>query len=151
VLGRDCTASELPAHDGFQSRGRVREHAMGEVAAEDKLPSLLITEAPGSSGRPGFQLKVSTRNLVRDRFLGAGRRWLLPGELVPQRRGPAARALPHRLPDPASTDEAPDSSGLRRSSWPPRTTAAAARPDTVTINVPGIDSRRRAAVHLVGR
>ena len=45
---------------------------MGEVAAEDKLPSLLITDAPEAVGvGQAFKLKVSTRNLVRDRFLGA--------------------------------------------------------------------------------
>ena len=45
---------------------------MGEIAAEDKLPSLLITDSPRLVGvNQPFKLEVSTRNLVRDRFLGA--------------------------------------------------------------------------------
>ena len=75
---------------------------MGEVAAENKLPSLLITKAPKTVGvGQGFQLEVSTRNLVRDRFLGAaaGGYYLESSFLNGER--PAARALPHRLPDPA--------------------------------------------------
>ena len=46
--------------------------SMGEIAPEEQLPSLLITDAPRrvGIGEP-FKLEVSTRNLVRDRFLGA--------------------------------------------------------------------------------
>ena len=65
--------ADLPAHTGFQSaKPQCVSTAMGEIAAEDQLPSLLITGAPAVV-RVGqdFQLKVSTRNLVRDRFLGA--------------------------------------------------------------------------------
>ena len=46
--------------------------AFGEVAAEDKDPTLLITDSPRFvRAKTAFTLKVSTRNLVRDRFLGA--------------------------------------------------------------------------------
>ena len=42
------------------------------MAAEDKSPSLLITQSPDVVQKDeDFTLKVSTRNLVRDRFLGA--------------------------------------------------------------------------------
>jgi hypothetical protein len=45
---------------------------MGEIAAKDKLPSLLITDAPRVVGmNQAFTLKVATRNLNRNRFLGA--------------------------------------------------------------------------------
>ena len=71
---------------------------------------------------------MSTRNLVRDRFLGAaaGGYYLESSFLNDEglQRGhfhTACRILPN-------TDEAPDSSpARRRSSWPPRTTAAARR------------------------
>jgi hypothetical protein len=72
ILGVDCTGSDLEPHDGFQKSPRCVAIAFGEVAAEALSPSLLITEAPQSVA-PGedFTLTVSTRNLVRDRFLGA--------------------------------------------------------------------------------
>ena len=45
---------------------------MGELGTEDKNPSLAISEAPRRvKVGQGFTLSVSTRNLVRDRFLGA--------------------------------------------------------------------------------
>ena len=126
---RDCTASNLPAHTGFQSaeaqcvntvHGRGRPGGPAAVAADHRCAAVRAgrraVQARGQHAQPGAR-PVPRR--------GGGR--LLPGELVPQRRQPAARALPHRLPDPASTDRAPDSSEARSSSWPPRTTAAARR------------------------
>jgi len=72
VLGTDCTNSELEPHDGFQEAPRCVSTSFGEVAAEEKSPSLLITEAPRSvPANQEFTISVSTRNLVRDRFLGA--------------------------------------------------------------------------------
>jgi hypothetical protein len=98
ILGRDCNAGvpggaetdrtqslvDLPLHTGFQSEkvkgtpgGGVAQCVnteMGAVAAEDELPSLLIVDSPRFVGmNQAFTLKVSTRNLVRDRFLGAGK------------------------------------------------------------------------------
>jgi hypothetical protein len=72
VLGTDCTNSELEPHDGFQEAPRCVSTSFGEVASEDKSPSLLITEAPQAvPAQQEFTISVSTRNLVRDRFLGA--------------------------------------------------------------------------------
>ncbi len=71
-LGTDCTNSELEPHDGFQEAPRCVSTSFGEVASEDQSPSLLITEAPESvKAQEEFTISVSTRNLVRDRFLGA--------------------------------------------------------------------------------
>ena len=85
LLGRTCfegSNRRLERHTGFQAEsppGTASNKAqcvttqMGAVAANDKLPSLLITEAP-TTITPGVDpvvLSVSTRNLVRDRFLGA--------------------------------------------------------------------------------
>jgi hypothetical protein len=85
ILGNDCENSRLEAHDGFQKGERCVSVAHGEVPAADKSPSLLITGVivNGRKLKPGaqqivvpkgtkFELEVSTRNLVRDRFLGAG-------------------------------------------------------------------------------
>lgn len=72
TLGDDCTNSDLEPHDGFQNAPRCVETSFGEVADEDNSPSLLIIDAPVTIGADeDFTLEVSTRNLVRDRFLGA--------------------------------------------------------------------------------
>jgi hypothetical protein len=74
ILGRDCTVSDLPLHDGFQSaEARCVNTQAGEVSAAENNPTVLITEFPDwvEVNEP-FTITVSTRNLVRDRFLGAG-------------------------------------------------------------------------------
>lgn len=72
VIGRDCAKSTLSDHTGFQVAPACVDTAFGEVAAADKSPALLITSAPTEvEAGKAFTLKVSTRNLVRDRFLGA--------------------------------------------------------------------------------
>lgn len=72
ILGTDCTTSDLAAHTGFQESPRCVATAFGEVAAAALSPSLLITDAPDTvAADQPFDLVVSTRNLVRDRFLGA--------------------------------------------------------------------------------
>ncbi|MGN9920005.1 hypothetical protein [Micromonospora palomenae] len=73
VLAKDCTNSDLQPHDGFQNGNRCVSTAFGEVGAAANNPSLLITEFPEQVQRnQPFALQVSTRNLIRDRFLAAG-------------------------------------------------------------------------------
>lgn len=73
ILGNDCSGSDLPAHDGFQNGDRCVSTAFGEVGDADTNPQLMIVSAPNRVrvGQP-FTLRVSSRNLVRDRFLPAG-------------------------------------------------------------------------------
>jgi hypothetical protein len=73
ILANSCKDSKLPAHDGFQKGDRCVSTAFGEVGSAANNPSLLITRAP-TQVRVGqaFTLTVSTRNLIRDRFLAAG-------------------------------------------------------------------------------
>lgn len=137
VLGQDCTNSNLAAHDGFQKSPACVSTAMGEVAAEDQLPSLLITAAPETVGvGQTFKLEVSTRNLKRDRFLGAaaGGYYLessfLDGEGL--QRGhfhTACRILP-------STAVAPDSAPAPAFFLATQDNGGGSAPDTVTIEVP---------------
>lgn len=72
ILGNSCESSDQQAHTGFQEGPRCVPTSFGEVGPAEDNPSLLITRAP-SRVRVGqqFTLRVSTRNLVRDRFLGA--------------------------------------------------------------------------------
>ena len=73
ILGNDCEPSSLQPHTGFQEGSRCVSTAFGEVNTADKNPSLVIAEAPRTvDAGETFQLVVSTRNLVRDRFLPAG-------------------------------------------------------------------------------
>jgi hypothetical protein len=67
-----CEDSKLPPHTGFEIGPACVATPFGEVGAAEDNPQLLITEAPDevTVGRP-FTIKVSTRNLVRDRFLPA--------------------------------------------------------------------------------
>jgi hypothetical protein len=137
VLGRDCSKSKLTPHDGFQKSPACVSTAMGEIAAEDKLPSLLITNSPRLVGvNQPFKLVVSTRNLVRDRFLGAaaGGYYLESSFLNGQglQRGhfhTACRML-------ASTRQAPDSSAAPAFFLATQDNGGGARPDSVTIDVP---------------
>ncbi|MFI7214011.1 hypothetical protein ACIBP4_09625 [Micromonospora maritima] len=73
VLAKDCSGSQLEAHNGFQNGNRCVSTAFGEVGAAANNPSLLITQFPNQVQRnQPFTLRVTTKNLVRDRFLAAG-------------------------------------------------------------------------------
>ena len=141
VLGRDCSTSDLEPHDGFQESPACVSTQMGEVAAEDRLPSLLITDAPETvEVDESFELKVSTRNLVRDRFLGAaaGGYYLESSFLNDDglQRGhfhTACRILP-------ASDEAPDSGRAPEFFLATEDGEGGTEPDTVTIEVPGIET-----------
>src|SRR6185437_15838321 len=74
VLANNCDESKLQPHDGFQNGNRCVSTEFGEVGAAANNPSLLITEAPRQVNvNTPFSLEVSTRNLIRDRFLAAGK------------------------------------------------------------------------------
>jgi hypothetical protein len=72
-LATDCSNTALALHNGFQVAPACAETSIGEVPAEANGASLLISEAP-KKVRQGDDiiLKVSTRNILRDRFLAAG-------------------------------------------------------------------------------
>lgn len=80
-LARDCQGTAgtrdgapvvLSIHDGFQEAPTCATTEFGEVPTQQNGPTLLIVDAPRKV-KVGelITLKVSTRNLVRDRFLGA--------------------------------------------------------------------------------
>ncbi|WP_347403552.1 hypothetical protein [Solwaraspora sp. WMMD406] len=139
VLGDSCEDSALPAHAGFQEGGRCVSTAFGEVAEAEKNPTLLITEFPENVGvGEPFQLKVSTRNLVRDRFLPAAQGGyyvessLLNGDgLVRGHFHTACRML-------TSTTEAVDPAPVPAFFVATEDGGGGAEPDVVTILVPGM-------------
>src|SRR5438034_9695678 len=69
-LSKSCDDSPLATNDGFQKGNTCVAVDSGEVS--DKTPAVLITSAPRRvpEGRD-FQVAISSRNVVRDRFLAA--------------------------------------------------------------------------------
>ncbi|HEU4422044.1 MAG TPA: Pecanex-like protein 1, partial [Pilimelia sp.] len=141
VIARDCEKTRFEKHGGFQDAPRCVETEMGEVSAADKNPSLLIASAPRlvRVNKP-FEMKISTRNLVRDRFLaaGAGGYYLETSVLTEEglQRGhfhvscrmlSSRRNAPNPEPVPAFFKAIEDSKG-------------GAQPDTVTVQIPGLPS-----------
>jgi hypothetical protein len=110
VLANSCEGSNLGEHDGFQAGNRCVSTQFGEVAAAGSNASLLITQAPENVNvNQAFTLQVSTRNLIRDRFLAAGQGGyyvessLLQGGIVRGHFHTACRMLANEnaAPDPA--------------------------------------------------
>ncbi len=136
VLARDCSKSKLPPHTGFQVAPACVSTAFGEVADQDKDPSLLITGFPlRVQPNTPFTLKVSTKNLVRDRFLGAaaGGYYLESSVLTADglQRGhfhTACRML-------ASLNTPPDPAAVPAFFLATQDNGGGATPDTVSVNV----------------
>lgn len=138
ILANDCSESTLPGHDGFQLGNKCVSTEFGEVGSQENNPTLLITEAPKSvKAGQAFQLKVSTRNLIRDRFLAAGQGGyyvessVLQDGLVRGHFHTACRML-------SSTSEANDPAPVPAFFVATEDKKGGARPDTVTIQVPGM-------------
>ena len=138
ILTNSCDTSQLQAHDGFQNGNRCVSTAFGEVGTRENNPSLLITEAPTQvAPNTAFTLKVSTRNLIRDRFLAAGQGGyyvessVLQDGIVRGHFHTACRML-------ASTNEAPDPAPVPAFFVATEDKAGGKAPDTVTIQVAGL-------------
>ena len=138
VLTNSCDTSNLPPHDGFQNGNRCVSTEFGEVGTEGNNPTLLITEAPQQVAvNTPFTLKVSTRNLIRDRFLAAGQGGyyvessVLQDGIVRGHFHTACRML-------ANTDEAPAPEGVPAFFVATEDNKGGRTPDVVTIQVPGL-------------
>ena len=138
ILTDTCVDSKLPLHDGFQKGDRCVATEFGEVSSAANNTSLLITSAPRQVVvNTPFTLKVSTRNLIRDRFLAAGKGGYYVEASVLQdgiERGhfhTACRMLPN-------TNEAPDPSPVPAFFVATEDSKGGATPDVVTIQVPGL-------------
>jgi hypothetical protein len=143
-LSATCEDSKLPPHTGFQIGPACVSTQFGEVPAAEDVPQLLITDAPDTvaAGQP-FTIKVSTRNLVRDRFLAAAdggyyveRSTLTDDGLVRGHFHTACRVLGSTRQAPAPERQAvfvatEDNGG-------------GAAPDTVTVKIPGLPSAGEA-------
>ncbi|WP_236718163.1 hypothetical protein [Actinoplanes sp. TFC3] len=139
ILTDTCEGSQFQPHDGFQNGDRCVSTEFGEVSVAAKNPSLLITEFPEqvSVGQP-FTLKVSTRNLVRDRFLAAGQGGYYVESSVLTAEGLTRGHFHTACRMLASTSEAVDPSPVPAFFVATEDGKGNAVPDTVTIQVPGL-------------
>ncbi|GAA2874146.1 hypothetical protein Acy02nite_32140 [Actinoplanes cyaneus] len=138
ILTNSCDTSKLPAHDGFQKGDRCVSTEFGEVASAANDASLLITQAPRQVNRnQAFTLRVSTRNLIRDRFLAAGQGGyyvessVLRNGIVRGHFHTACRML-------ASTNTAPAPDPVPAFFVATEDSKGGRTPDSVTIQVPGL-------------
>jgi hypothetical protein len=139
ILGNNCDNSKFPPHDGFQNGNRCVSTAFGEVANADSNPSLLITAAPRRvAANTAFDINVSTRNLVRDRFLAAGQggyylesSFLNEDGIVRGHFHTACRII-------TNTNEAPDPAPAPAFFVATEDSKGSRTPDTVTVKVPGL-------------
>lgn len=144
LLGTSCEDSNLDLHNGFQEAPRCVNTSHGEVTTQDKNPSILIVGAPEEvrSGQ-NIRLKVSSRNLVRDRFLaaGAGGYYKEMGVLNAEglTRGHFHAAC--RLIGDGKVALAPDRQASFRAV---EDGAGGATPDTVVVTLPGLQGRGKA-------
>jgi hypothetical protein len=137
--GTSCENSNLEVHDGFQNGNRCVAVDRGEVPTAENAPSLLIVSAPRfvRANRP-FEIRISTRNLVRNFFPPAAtggyyknRSFLTEDGLVSGHVHTAirllstTRAAPDAAPVPAFFKATEDGLGGRT-------------PDTFVVSVPGI-------------
>jgi hypothetical protein len=143
-LSRTCEDSDLPPHDGNQIGPACVSTEFGEVPAAEDVPQLLITDAPDEVAvGQAFTIEVSTRNLVRDRFLAAAqggyyleRSILDENGLVRGHFHTACRVLDN-------TDQAPQPD--RQDVFvATEDGAGGATPDTVTVQIPGLSAAGEA-------
>jgi hypothetical protein len=138
ILTNSCDTSNLDDHDGFQNGNRCVSTEFGEVGSEGNNPTLLIVSAPQRvAPNTPFTLRVSTRNLIRDRFLAAGQGGyyvessVLQDGVVRGHFHTACRML-------ASTNQAPDPAPVPAFFVATEDRQGGRTPDTVSIQVPGL-------------
>ncbi|MCO8270708.1 hypothetical protein M1L60_08855 [Actinoplanes sp. TRM 88003] len=144
ILTDTCIDSTLAPHDGFQLGSKCVSTEFGEVGEAKDNPSLLITDAPQEvAPNTPFSLKISTRNLIRDRFLAAGKGGyyvessVLRDGLVRGHFHTACRMLDN-------TDEAPAPDPVPAFFVATEDSKGSATPDEVTIAVPGVPTEGTA-------
>ncbi|HWS35139.1 MAG TPA: Pecanex-like protein 1 [Actinoplanes sp.] len=138
VLTNSCDTSNLQPHDGFQNGNRCVSTEFGEVASAGNNSTLLITNRPNQVNRnQAFTIQVSTRNLIRDRFLAAGQGGyyvessVLQNGIVRGHFHTACRILNNQQAAPAA-DPVPEFFVATEDN------RGGAQPDTVAIQVPGL-------------
>jgi hypothetical protein len=140
IIADKCKqGSKLQLHDGFQNGNRCVDTEMGEVGTADKNPTLLITQFPQQvKANEPFTIRVSTRNLIRDRFLAAAKGGYYVEMSLLDKQG-LVRGHFHtacRMLD--STKVAPDPAPVPAFFVATEDGGGSDRPDQIVINVPGL-------------
>lgn len=145
VLATDCSDSRLQAHLGFQDGNRCVSTSIGEVSELAKNPTALIVEFPdeGVQVNTPFTVTISTRNIIRDRFLPAGQGGYYLETALLNAQGFARGHAHFGCRVLSSTDEAP---APTRSDFfvAIEDNAGSATPDKITVNVTGLPRRGTA-------
>jgi hypothetical protein len=132
----------LQLHDGFQNGNRCVDTQMGEVGNADTNPSLLITSAPRNVGvNQPFTIRVSTRNLVRDRFLPAGQGGYYVDMSILNAQGLVRGHFHTGCRILNNTNNAPDPAPAPAFFVATEDNGGSAQPDTIEIRVPGLPQR----------
>jgi hypothetical protein len=139
ILTKDCSQSQLPIHDGFQNGNRCVTTEFGEVGSDQQNPSLLIADAPRSV-RVGqsFTIAVSTRNLIRDRFLAAGQGGYYAESSVLNAQGLVRGHFHTACRMLTSQTDAPDPAPVPAFFVATEDNGGGAAPDTVQVTVAGL-------------
>jgi hypothetical protein len=140
ILGNSCENSQMEPHDGFQLGNKCVSTAFGEVGEAADNPTLLISRSPlRVRVNQAFTMQVSTRNLVRNRFLAAKNggyykesAYLTEDGLVQGHFHTACRMLTGR--------QAPDPEPVPVFFLATEDGGGGAEPDVVTVSVPGLAS-----------
>jgi len=140
ILGNSCENSQMEPHDGFQLGNKCVSTAFGEVGEAADNPTLLISRSPlRVRVNQAFTMQVSTRNLVRNRFLAAKNggyykesAYLTEDGLVQGHFHTACRMLTGR--------QAPDPEPVPVFFLATEDGGGSAEPDVVTVSVPGLAS-----------
>jgi hypothetical protein len=140
ILGNSCENSQMEPHDGFQLGNKCVSTAFGEVGEAADNPTLLISRSPlRVRVNQAFTMQVSTRNLVRNRFLAAKNggyyresAYLNEDGLVQGHFHTACRMLTGR--------QAPDPEPVPVFFLATEDGGGGAEPDVVTVSIPGLAS-----------
>jgi hypothetical protein len=139
ILGNNCDNSKLPPHDGFQLGQRCVSTAFGEVGNAANNPSLIITSSPQQiRAKTPFTIKVSTRNLVRDRFLAAAQGGYYKESAFLNQAGLARGHFHTACRMLTTTASAPDPAPVPAFFVATEDGAGGATPDEIAIDVPGM-------------
>jgi hypothetical protein len=132
----------LEPHDGFQNGNRCVDTQMGEVGNADQNPSLLIVSAPRSVGvNEPFTIRVSTRNLIRDRFLPAGQGGYYVEMSLLNAQGLVRGHFHSGCRQLNNTNEAPDPAPAPAFFVATEDGGGSAQPDVIEIRVPGLPNQ----------
>jgi hypothetical protein len=143
LLGTDCSKSKLQGHTGFQDGNRCVNVAHGEVPDQDHAASVLFVGAPRAvQANQAFVLKISSRNIQRDRFLAAKNGGYYREISVLVADGPNKGIVRGHLhvacEKLARLDQAPDRAPVPAFFVAVEDKAGGVTPDIVSVNVPGL-------------